>query len=475
MPKSTSPSNHSIVENSTLEKILSDLSSIKAQESLAEERYQQISEKITITENRLEVANEENRKRLQDIKTLAKHLKVLATEDEEESENEANPEILRASQTAQAVISRTQRVSDLRPPSRSSTPDSMESEHALDEDLNIVQTQHRAETRHASRENNFKFQAKELIRTIEILRGKDDVGTKDFIRGVQRARNRCSQPELLLDFILTEKIQDNAKRAIRYIRIRSYEELYDALNKNVAVTTSVETSRSRLDNIRQQPTETVQSYTLRFRQQLNELKYAVQSEHSNTRHRAVAMEIEEKSATKRYVMNLRDELGSQVRTQRPKDVNAAYQEALEAECWTREKQAKGRAVQRSDHQRTQGRSPTIDTIDSAPRTTTHTMPLADRLKYKIFCNICKRNGHTEANCFSKTQEKQNFHEVNHPTRPPQNNNEVRMTTTDLNEENSSLQEENQPIDQEETEYQPCPEDCNQYQSDCGEQVEKEDY
>lgn len=71
--------------------------------------------------------------------------------------------------------------------------------------------------------------AKDLVRTVEILNGQDDVGVQDFIRSVKRAKARCSQPELLLDFIVTERIVGNAKRAIRYAIINNYDDLYDVL------------------------------------------------------------------------------------------------------------------------------------------------------------------------------------------------------------------------------------------------------
>ena len=65
--------------------------------------------------------------------------------------------------------------------------------------------------------------AKDIVRTIEILPGKDDSGTEDFIKSIKRATLRCSQLDLLLDFKIAEKIQDQAKRSIRFIPINHYD------------------------------------------------------------------------------------------------------------------------------------------------------------------------------------------------------------------------------------------------------------
>ena len=57
----------------------------------------------------------------------------------------------------------------------------------------------------------------------------------------------------------------------------------------------------------------------------------MQNDHSNVTARKIALQIEEKSAIKKYIMNLRDEIGSQIRPLKPGTINGAQQEALEAE------------------------------------------------------------------------------------------------------------------------------------------------
>ena len=111
------------------------------------------------------------------------------------------------------------------------------------------------------RENEPLSHVTELIRTVEVLNGQDDVGVHDFINTLKRAKIRSSQSGLLLDYILTEKIVGNAKRAIRHCPIGSYDDLCNALKTNLATTTTLETCRRKLESIRQNQ-DSVQFYNL---------------------------------------------------------------------------------------------------------------------------------------------------------------------------------------------------------------------
>ena len=102
------------------------------------------------------------------------------------------------------------------------------------------------------------------IRTIQPLNGHDDMGVEDFIKSVKKAQKKCSQPLLLLEFILASKIVQQAEKAIRYIPIDDYESLYDTLRTNLKQTASVSALRSKLDICRQGPTESVQSFSTRY-------------------------------------------------------------------------------------------------------------------------------------------------------------------------------------------------------------------
>ena len=48
--------------------------------------------------------------------------------------------------------------------------------------------------------------------------------------------------------------------------------------------------------------------------------------------------MEEKAAVKRFVMNLREEISTQVRPLKPTSLNKGFKEALEAEVWCRERE-----------------------------------------------------------------------------------------------------------------------------------------
>ena len=54
--------------------------------------------------------------------------------------------------------------------------------------------------------------------------------------------------------------------------------------------------------------------------------------------RVLALQIEDKAAIKKYIMNLKEEIGSQVRPLKAKTINDAQREALEAEVLYKEKQ-----------------------------------------------------------------------------------------------------------------------------------------
>ena len=151
------------------------------------------------------------------------------------------------------------------------------------------------------------LRAQEAFELVETLRGRDDIGVEDFIKNVRFARSQCHQKALLLKLILVKRITENAKRSIRFLEIENYEDLYDALRQNIAIPSTVSNCRDRLRNIRQGSTESVQSYNLRFRQQLNELVYALQNKHSKPVSRRIAISEEMEDAVKTYTFNLRDD------------------------------------------------------------------------------------------------------------------------------------------------------------------------
>ena len=163
----------------------------------------------------------------------------------------------------------------------------------------------------------------EALRTVETF---NDTGVEEFIKSVRFARTRVSDTAYLLRIILTEKITDRAKQSIRFCQITSYEELYATLRTQVSIPTTVSGSRNKMQNIKQGTNETVQSYSDRFRQVLNELKYAVQEKHSNPTVRNLALE-EVNTEARFYIHNLRTDLAQCIILMRPTSLIEAQQEA----------------------------------------------------------------------------------------------------------------------------------------------------
>lgn len=154
--------------------------------------------------------------------------------------------------------------------------------------------------------------------------------------------------------------------------------------------------------------ESVQSFNLRFRQQFNELNYAIQNKHTTSTARRIALQTEEKSAIKRYIMNLKEEIGSQVRPLRPVTLNLAQQEALESEIWCQERgQSRNRIVQSAFLKLNKPVAPQVQRsyheghakYPSMNVVLNQSMPLQQRLQ--LFCNHCKKPGHKESQCYLK--------------------------------------------------------------------------
>ena len=255
------------------------------------DKFQRLEENLTV---KLHTMEEENKKRADEIDKLSKALQTTILTDDGSS--------IRSSRGYQG--------------GKPSAPEDS------DEETSVTRQhqQTRAENPRFTDNNPDKLPAKEAIRLVETLRGRDDVGVEDFIKNVRYARANCLQKALLLRLILVERITDNAKRSIRYIDIDSYEELYAALRQNVSIPSTVSNCRSRLQQIKQGNTETIQSYNLRFRQQLNELMYAVQNKHAKPISRQIAIEEEETEATRTYIMNLRRDIGTLVIPNKPRSL-----------------------------------------------------------------------------------------------------------------------------------------------------------
>lgn len=265
------------------------------------------------------------------------------------------------------------------------------------------------------------MKATEAIRMIETLRGRDDVGVEDFIKSVRFARNNCSEKNLLLRLILIEKITENAKRSIRYTTINTFEELYETLRRNVSIPNTVSSCRNKLQQLKQGATETIQSYNLRFRQQLNELIYAVQNKHTRPISREIAIEEEENEAVRTYILNLRRDIGILVIPSKPKTLIDAQIMAAEMELWVHEANRTGErkpAMTRSMPPKLAAPMPRQQSLSPTP--------LNERPP--IRCTKCNRIGHTSDKCYAR-----NFPFAQQGKLPPR----VNQTQEEKNEEEIS--------------------------------------
>lgn len=117
-------------------------------------------------------------------------------------------------------------------------------------------------------------------RTLAIERTSSSTGTKHVELSqrdttYQNPARKSSKPLILLKLIIAEKITENAERCIRYHNIETYDQLYQALRTQVSTPVTTNGCRNRLLSTRQGFSETVIQFSVRFRQALSELLYAV--------------------------------------------------------------------------------------------------------------------------------------------------------------------------------------------------------
>ena len=84
--------------------------------------------------------------------------------------------------------------------------------------------------------------------------------------------------------------------------------------------------------------ETVQKISLKFKQILNGLNYAMQAS-SDEIERRIRLRIEEKGTIKRYMLNLRREIGIQVRSMKSNILTEAQRKIVDYDTWLKESQA----------------------------------------------------------------------------------------------------------------------------------------
>lgn len=301
----------------------------------------------------------------------------------------------------------------------------------------------------AEDQDNVRAPAKEIIRTVDIFRGKDDIGLEDFIQNVKEARAMCTQPQLLLKFILTEKLMDNAKRAIRFTRIEKYSELFTELRRNLGNLQSSSVLRTKLNDCTQMTSESVRDFNSRFKQRLNELQYVISSENSNPLHRKIALQIEEKTTLKTYVSKLKFDIAHQVRARGPESLHEAMQEAVEAECWLKQTQKVSRPVnssvrppngnpRTSNHNNYNSTSNNFKSYESKP----FNKPFNPNNSSKPFNNSYKpTDGQNSKFDPSRRPQNSNFRTDYHQPRPPHRTNLVVEEEEEAEKDETTQEEE----------------------------------
>lgn len=227
--------------------------------------------------------------------------------------------------------------------------------------------------------------------------------------------------------------------AIRLTHIKSYDEFYEALWRNLDTNSSVYLARSSLDNVRQQCTENVQHYNKRLRQHLKELQYAIQVEYSDTTELKLALKIKERSDISKHIMNLREEVRIQVRILKLTSLNEVQEEAVEALVWFREKQ--------------QSSESTIPPkLWSPPAGISNNRPSKQYMP--LSSSFCKSHGHAKDQC----SRKKNLQIGKNLNLPPQRANSNYEKDEEKEKDHEETRQEEQEVQACEIEYQPHPED-----------------
>ncbi|KZC14900.1 hypothetical protein WN55_07869 [Dufourea novaeangliae] len=146
------------------------------------------------------------------------------------------------------------------------------------------------------------------------------------------------------------------------------------------ITRNPDSARDKLYNVIQGRIESVMSYTHRFRQQLNEYRYAIQNEHTRPTTRQIALSISDKEAIKTYVRNLRYEIGVLIYPNRPNNVSEAQSYALEAEMALRESMSNYSV--NASHKTAAANNPSLQQSGSKEPRVTNAKLLSGRLRFR---------------------------------------------------------------------------------------------
>ena len=172
---------------------------------------------------------------------------------------------------------------------------------------------------------------------------------------------------------------------------------------------SSQAMKSKLSSCKQGLTESVQNFTLRFRQITNELNYIIQGQCTNPMERKIRIKIEKRDQLETYLLNLKREIGLQVRLMKPNSIAETQGQVVETEM-----PAKILTNTKPTARFTPRPVPALRPHANTTRDQNYDTPLADRSKMN--CHKCGKLGHLVTQCYVKPQ---NFQNPINPTRPPQ--------------------------------------------------------
>ena len=185
--------------------------------------------------------------------------------------------------------------------------------------------------------------------------------------------------------------------------------------------------------------------------------------------RRIKIKLEEQEAVNRYLLNLKKEIGTQIRLLKPNTIKEAQTHAIETEMWLKESQpARTQLVTRPvlKYLTRPQPVPRSNANTNEIRTPNHSLPLADRVK--MICYKCVKTGHFTNQCHVR----QGFQPGLNVKRPPQ---PVRM----VQEENiDAIQRTPEEVQEEieykeSAEYQPYADASGPYEQE--EEQENTDY
>ena len=170
---------------------------------------------------------------------------------------------------------------------------------------------------------------------------------------------------------------------------------------------SSQAMKSKLSSCKQGLTELVQNFTLRLWQITNEFNYIIQGQCTNPMEKKIRIKIEEREQLETYLLNLKREIGLQVRLMKPNSIAEAQGQAVETEMWLRDAQPAKILTNTKPTARFAPRPvPALRPhANTTPRAQNSNTPLADRPKMN--CHKCGKLGHLATQCYVKPQNFQN--------------------------------------------------------------------